>query len=266
MMKLKYKKIILIISMSTMGIGLITLSMSKPNSRKKLVEVSSTLIADSTGKESASINDTTDNLDDAQGEQANNARMFNEDLDNSATMKLSEADNSLKRDAYEDVNKLVNDYLTAIAKSDVDALSKIVSDANSIDTDEIQRKSEYVEEYKNIECYTKNGREEGSYIVYVYEELKLVGIDTLAPGMIRLYVSTSEDGKPYIVSGKIDDETNDFITEASKDEEVVNLLAKVNNQFDVAVASDTSLREFLQKIEKGIKEAEATISEAKKPR
>lgn len=265
-MKLKYKKIIIIVSMSTMGIGLVTLSIGKPNINKTVQSARTMQLEDVTAISNNVDSNVSKKVADSAQTNTDADIILNEDLTNEISKKLEEVsvNNILKRDAYEDVNHLVENYLAAIAKCDTETLDKLVSDSSFIDVNDLQQQSEYIEEYRNIECYTKEGLEEGSYIVYVYEELKLLGIDTLAPGMIRLYVATGEDGKPYIVSGTIDDKTNDFIQETSKDEDVVKLFSSVNDKFDVAVAADAELREFLEKIQKGIQEAEETISEAKK--
>ena len=41
---------------------------------------------------------------------------------------------------------------------------------------------QYIEEYKNIDTYSKKVRR-GSYIVYAYHEIKFSSINTLAPGL-----------------------------------------------------------------------------------
>lgn len=255
-MKLKYKKIILVISMSTMAIGLVTLSIMKPSVKtssgtEEVANLKVTKEVTSTAKDTKDL--AKDNVTDSTKPTSSEASTAN-----------TGDKNKLQKDTFPKINELVQNYLSALVKCDMDTLSKYVTDTDTIDLKTLQKQSEYIEDYKNIECYTLNGKVEGSYIVYVYEELKIIGIDTLAPGMIRLYITTTEDGKLYIASGTTDDDTSNYINSTSKNEEVIELIKSVNLKLTEAQASDADLKKFINNISEITEKAETAISESEK--
>lgn len=226
-MKLKYKKMILVISMSAMGIGMVTLSLSKPKDKNEGAEPVVTSLAD-------------DGSDDTEGESVG--------VDEIAKVELvgQPADGELRMDVYPAINELVKKYMSAKAACDYEAIRTLVSDSSVIDEDDLRAKSEYIEDYKNIACYTLNGPTEDSFVVYVYEDLKILNVNTLAPGMTRLYIKLDESGNPYIYLGAIDDETQKFIEETSSNQAVIDIINTVNTKLDEAVTKDEDLKKFVE--------------------
>lgn len=229
-MKFKYKKIILLVTMSSMGIGMITLSLSnsqgkESNNKKQKINISS--------------------------EQQNNS----EDKANATgdgLLKIGEGlvdDGTLQENAYPQINQLIEKYLAARAVCDMDTIKELVSSTNTISLEILQKESENIESYNNIACYTIKAPDEKSFVVYVYEELKIVEIDTLAPGMIRLYVNINSEGKPIIYFGQVDDKTSDFIDATGNDVKVIQLIDSVNKKLEEATTSDENLRNFINGLE-----------------
>lgn len=238
-MKFKYKKIILGITMGTMAIGLVTLSVSNKNSSSTTnVEK----VIEATGSADVSL---------------------------TATIPIATPDvltAGLKQDAYPEVNELVKKYFAASVKGDVDALAQIVSESDKIDKSVLEKKYEYIEDMKNISCYTIDGAEEGSYIAYVYYEVKFVDIDTLAPGMIRLYVCTAEDGSLSIFISAVDDEIQNYIDQSANNPQVVELIRTVNTKLEEALSSDKKLKDFNDKLEESAKLAQENAEATKAPK
>lgn len=226
-MKLKYKKMILIISMSAMGIGMVTLSLSKPKEKND-------------GAEPAIASLSEDGSDGIEGELVG--------VDETAKVELigQPADGELRMDVYPAINELVKKYMSAKAACDYETIRTLVSDSSVIDEDDLRAKSEYIEDYKNIACYTLNGPTEDSFVVYVYEDLKILNVNTLAPGMTRLYIKLDESGDPYIYLGAIDDETQKFIEETSTNQAVIDIINTVNTKLDEAVTKDEDLKNFVE--------------------
>lgn len=226
-MRLKYKKIVLIITMSTMGIGLVTLSLSH-SSREN----------DKDQKTEATL---------ARGSKKKNS----EKTVSKGEIKIAEGmkdDGTLMENAYPQVNNLIQKFLDARVASDIKTINSIVSKTNPITLSGLQKEAEYIEGYQNVSCYTMKGPEEDSFIVYIYEEIKLVGIDTLAPGMTRVYVCKDENGKLFINFGQVEDGVNDYINAADKDEEVISLIKNVDIKLEEAITKDPALKEFTQKL------------------
>lgn len=228
-MKLKYKKMILIISMSAMGIGMITLSLSGTKSKKD-------------SKEQPAVA----SVDSEQETTTDDAESTTTDATNKLTVVGKPGDGELRMDVYPQINELVKKYMSAKVTCDYDTIRTLVSDASVIDEADLKAKSEYIEDYKNIACYTLNGPTEDTFVVYVYEDLKILNVNTLAPGMTRLYIKLDENGNPYIYLGAIDDETQKFIEETAKNEAVVALINTVNTKLDEAVTSDAALKKFIE--------------------
>ena len=107
-------------------------------------------------------------------------------------------DDPLETDAYPEVNALVKKYYQAMADGDLETLSGIMTGLDEKEQIKITKKSEYVENYPTVICYTKKGPLEDSYIVYAYYEVKLVDFENLTPGMNALYVCKNDAGAYYI--------------------------------------------------------------------
>lgn len=226
-MKLKYKKMILIISMSAMGIGMVTLSLSKPKDKDNRVEPAVASLADEA---------TNDTDDESTG------------VEESTKVELvgQAGDGELRVDVYPAINDLVKKYMSAKAACDYETIRTLVNDTSVIDEDDLRAKSEYIEDYRNIVCYTLNGPTEDSFVVYVYEDIKILNVNTLAPGMTRLYIKLDESGNPYIYLGAIDDETQKFIQETSSNQAVIDIINTVNTKLDEAVTKDEDLKKFVE--------------------
>lgn len=175
---------------------------------------------------------------------------------------FSEDDGTLKRDSYPQINRLVEKYMKAITQSDINTLDKI-TDGITFQAEELQKRAEYIEGYENIECYTLQGKEAKSYIVFVYNETKFVDIETLVPGMIRLYIRTNEKGKLYIYFGEIDSDISAYIEEIQKEEEVKNLITTVNKKYAEAIAKDADLKRLLDNMNEDTTSEEEKVDSKK---
>lgn len=210
-MKLKYKKAVLLISMGSMFIGLMAFSIGV-NSSAPANKVKSQQTA----------------TPPAQTETPDTAYTLNKSED-------------------EKINELVQAYFKASVEQDMDGLEELVTNIDYVNESQLKVKYEYVEDVKNIECYKMEGPEEGSYLVYVYSELKIKDIDTLAPGLSRFYIITGEEGKMRVFFGA-DSTVEAFIEEADVSEEVQELAGKVQTRLEEALSSDTKLMEFNKKL------------------
>ncbi len=243
-MKLKYKKLVVMISMCTMGIGLVTFSVKSPSGK------STTTVEDS-GKDSVTLKAEAD----IGGADIKSASILPTTTptpaDSLDTQEETEAIQAvpLEKNAYEDINKLIKNYLNAKLSKDIDKFNPLVNDIDYIDLSDIERKTKYIEAYKNVSCYTKTGPEEGSFIVYAYHEVKFTSIDTLAPAMNEFYVKEDENGAPYIYLGEIDSETEQYLDEVRESDEVMELIYDVNDKLQQAVKDDNALGEFYLKLE-----------------
>ncbi len=138
---------------------------------------------------------------------------------------------------------LVQSYYDAVADKDVGTLSKLVTPWN----DTVQQgilSNDLIENYNNITTYSKQGLDEGSYVVYVYFEGKVAGYETLVPSLSRLYVVTG-DGGALVINYSPDAEAEDYMNTVSADQDVQALRDDVNRQYEEALASDPDLKQFI---------------------
>lgn len=226
-MRLKYRKIIFLVTLSSMGIGLITFSLSQPEGK------------------SGHAKKQTSTVSNLQYHKE-------EDKAKDGVIKIANGlkdDGTLLEDGYPDINELIEKYLAARVACDMDTIKELVSNTSIISLKTLQKEAEYIESYNNISCFTIKAPDEESFVVYVYEELKIGGIDTLAPGMIRLYVRMNPDGKPVIYFGQVEDDTIDFIEATGNDVKVIQLIDRVNKKLEEAMTSDKNLKAFIEGLE-----------------
>lgn len=216
-MKLKYKKVVLAVTMSTMCIGFVTISLTSPKANHTKTE--SETIAATTG--SAIVAEST-----AESENYN-----------------------LECDAYPEINEVIEKYLAATVTGDMETLESVVSDIDNVSEDMVKNKTQIIETQQNIQCYTVKVPNQDGYIVYVYSEMKLVGIDTAAPALTRLYVCMSSDGAYRVYISRLDEEIQEFMEKSQNSPQVQALIDKVNQAFEEAINRDEKLKAFYQQIE-----------------
>ncbi len=145
----------------------------------------------------------------------------------------------LVKNAVPEVNTLIEQYYNAIAGNDADKLRALVDNLTA--EDEANIASDPVEHYSDIDVYTLNGLEEGSYIVYVSYKYKLPDIDTLVPGLSQLYVQTDDAKNLYVCTSVPNAETQLLIEESAENEDVKQLLSTVQIDYETAINSDDAL-------------------------
>ena len=185
---------------------------------------------------------SNDNAVEATG--ANDIKMSN------TTSTIDEE--PLQENAYKNVNELFEKFYIALADGDIDTIKQLKDYNDETELITYEKRSEFIEAYDNINCYTKNGLEENSYFVYVSYEAKIKGIDTKAPGLYPWYVYTSEDGS-LLIDGNMDEQITATLKLVTNQDDVVDLYNKVDVKYKDAIASDEKLNEFLVELPTQIK-------------
>ena len=158
---------------------------------------------------------------------------------------LTVPDEPLQENAIVEVNELVKKYYQAMADGDMDTLLSIATGLDEKEQIKIVKKSEYVENYPTVICYTKQGPITDSYIVYAYYEVKLVDFETLTPGMNALYVCKNEDGSFFINGETQSDEIIEYCEMISAQDDVVDLVNTVQVKYNEIKSTDKELSKFL---------------------
>lgn len=154
---------------------------------------------------------------------------------------VAEEINILEKDAYEDVNTVVQQYYDYMSSGDMEGLATVVDEISDDERNRILGSQGLVEGYQNISCYTKKGLEEGSYVVFVYYDLKFQRIETPAPGLSPLYVYTNEEGNLCIMKKEAGEELAAYVEEIANGEDVKALREEVKQKYEEAKAADADL-------------------------
>lgn len=157
----------------------------------------------------------------------------------------------------EAINALVRQYRAALASANIDTIAKLYQTDKLANADTITATSRVITGYMNTKCYIRSGLEEGTKVVFIYDELQIADVDVLVPNLSYIYVKKAADGTYYIDPGTYNEETmsyeygkdiTDYINELSNDAEISGLYTEVNTRFEQLCSSNQKLSEFMKKI------------------
>lgn len=176
----------------------------------------------------------------------------------------------LEKDAVPGINELFDVYYKAMVEGDTATMEKLVYYMDATEILRAAETSKYMDSYPPLEIYTKAGPKEGTYIAYVYAELKFHDYDKPIPGMRTYYVCTNEDGELYInEDGEESDNELHYMREIQLQGDVIDLNNKAAEAYNKMVVDDPQLADFLlelrAEIEKNVGEALARAEESEAP-
>lgn len=164
-----------------------------------------------------------------------------------------------EKDTDPDVAALVRSYYTAVIAGDTAQLQTIVDPSVTIDESAVQSQSEMIESYEDVTTYVMDGANEGETAVYVTYGMKFRDIDTPAPGMVPAYVRTDDQGALRLLPYEYFDETvSTYMNGISLSQQVQDLSAMINEQYQAALASDEALNNFVTSMSSGQEAEEST--------
>ncbi|MBQ7841155.1 MAG: SH3 domain-containing protein [Lachnospiraceae bacterium] len=159
----------------------------------------------------------------------------------------------LEEEAYPEIHALIEEYYQALTDGDTEKIKQLSDEVDEETIIYLQKRSGYIEAYQNLVCYTKNGLEENSYVVYASYEIKFKDMDTPVPGVSPYLVYTKEDGSLYIHEGEVDENVNAYLEEISAQDDVVDLMNRVQVEFNEAVVADENLNNYLAQMRENLK-------------
>ena len=158
----------------------------------------------------------------------------------------------LAEDAYPEVIELIQKFYKALADGDIDTVKALKDYTDDTEIITYQKKSEFIESYNNMTCYTKSGTEPNTYFVYVSYDVKFNDIETTAPGLNAWYVYTNDDGQLQI-DGDMDESVTATLKLVTSQDDVVDLYNKIDVQYKEAISADENLNTFLTELPNKIK-------------
>ena len=111
------------------------------------------------------------------------------------------------------IQELIYRFMNAKLAVDEALLSSMVTDSSYLNLDKIGKETEFIEEYKNLKLLVKPCPEtvtEFDYVIYVAHDVKIVNINTLAPGLDEYLITMDENNYPHIFLGVTSEETDLF--------------------------------------------------------
>ena len=159
----------------------------------------------------------------------------------------------LEEEAHPEVHALMEEYYQAMTEGDADRIKTLCDSVDDETVIYLQKRSNYIEGYQNLVCYTKAGLEENSYVVYASYEIKFRDLEQTVPGVSPYLVYTREDGSLYIHEGEVNASVNAYLEEISAQDDVVDLMNRVQVQFNEAVVADEDLNNYLAEMKENLK-------------
>ena len=162
----------------------------------------------------------------------------------------------------DDINKKIDDllirYYAAYVNADIASLEKITVPLTEMEKSYITAMSQYYEEYRNIECYVKNGISEDSYIVSASFDMKFYEQEVLAPSMNLFYIETNDNGELYINNlysdfnltyseVAVDKYIFDALKTYAMQDDYIALSNKVHTQFDTLIKENQDIYQLTKR-------------------
>ncbi|SCY46681.1 SH3 domain-containing protein [Butyrivibrio sp. INlla14] len=158
----------------------------------------------------------------------------------------------MEENAYPEVNALIQEYYNASANGDSEVITSIYKGLEETELLKAVAAADYIEEFQNIKVYTKPGPVAGSFVAYVYNEVKLYNYPKAVPGLESMYICTDEDGKLYINGDVANANEIEYLRQVNVQADVIDLNNEVATAYNDMVNSDEELAELLTKMRAGL--------------
>lgn len=154
---------------------------------------------------------------------------------------------TLKTDEVPELLALVRTYCQAKEDCDPQLMARLFGRGVLTEEEAAEEKAKMelvkasVKRYENISCYSIEGPEPDSYVIFPYFELKYREAETLMPQLTWAYVTKQEDGS-YVMQEQVSEEVAAYIARIGERDDVAALRAQVAEAQADAVASDEKLK------------------------
>ena len=167
-----------------------------------------------------------------------------EDLDMSFSTRFSYQTN-----ANPDINALIITYLSAMSSSDQATLQSCVVDPTQYDNmSTVQSQSKVITAYKNINCYTVEGMDENSTVVYAIANISIVNVESTPLDILGPYYVVKKDGHYLIDNTMLSQEVSDYIGKLNRTSDIQDLYKMVKDDEDKKAEQDPAFKEFLNRL------------------
>ena len=159
-----------------------------------------------------------------------------------------ETDVSYEKNTDEDLNAFIKLYFSAMADCDNNVLQDMVIDASQFkNADSLKKKAQYIKGYDNITVYTKEGPEEGNYVVFVLMNLTIAGVNSSPYDIMTLFVVDGSHGF-LIDNSNLVDERKSYIEQVKGDSDIQEIYRFVESKNEELRKEDPTLQAFYDTI------------------
>ena len=149
-----------------------------------------------------------------------------------------------------DILDLMTRYYQAWEQKDLETLRAIQPSLSAEDEADI-RNNDAIESFQNITTYSAQGLTDNSYVAYVYFEVKVAGISTLAPTLTDFYLEPGDSGA-LIISDKFGtEERTAFMEQMRATPGVQALIRQVNSRLSQSAQADSDLEAYVVSLQGG---------------
>lgn len=162
---------------------------------------------------------------------------------------LARRDCKSVRDLY--LKETIRRFMNAKLACDEVLLSELVTDSTYLNINDISTKTQYIERYENLQFIIREFPEditEADFIIYVANDVKIVNISTVAPGMDEYMITLDKENYPKIFYGTTSLATDEYRTWSRAQEDFQTLYDDVINRLADAMINDSDLLEFIERI------------------
>jgi hypothetical protein len=152
----------------------------------------------------------------------------------------------LEEKGYPDaIDILIDKYYKAKLSCDTDQMKSISTHPEAVlDKKDLEMLVDGIDEYLNMKCYVKRTYREDFYIVWVYYDIKFIGLDTYAPSLAKFYIQKDADGKFKNFDGELDDAMAAYIKARNDDADVIELMRNTEKLAEEAKDKDEELKKY----------------------
>lgn len=166
---------------------------------------------------------------------------------NSAVVSIPDG-TELNPEAPAYITELFNGYFQAKLGNDVVRVNSYFTGSEEKDQEEESRRLlwslEYIEDYKDITCYTIPGPAEDSMIVYTAYKIKFYQSEIPASSLSVAYVVKDGDGAFKIFEGTMEEDLKEYMEQAAQLDSVKALDRQVQEAFMQELLEDENLAEI----------------------
>lgn len=202
------------------------------------------------GASGGTLDDGDAQPEDRQMEDGTAAKETGGDMENEVGQAYADIDISqytLKQDEVPELLALVRTYCQAKEDCDPELLARLFG-KSGLSEEELAAEKERMElvkasvkRYENISCYSIEGPEPDSYVVFPYFEIQYREAEALMPQLAWVYVTKLDDGS-FVMQEEISEDVAAYIARIGEKEDVAAVRAQVADAQASAVASDEKLR------------------------